>query len=142
MKNKLLRGYSLLEVMLSVAIFAIMGSVLFGDTPSIGKSIAFNTEANLITDIVRDVQIKGSSGYVGTSTNSNSEYSGLGLVFFVGKSDSNRINVFADKIINNNSERGAYKGNGYYDDSNNNSYDLILANSVENGRVKTDKNSQ
>ena len=137
MKNKLLRGYSLLEVMLSVAIFAIMGSVLFGDTPSIGKSIAFNTEANLITDIVRDVQIKGSSGYVGTSTtDGNGEYSGLGLVFFVGKSDSNHINVFADKNTSAVNDKGTYKGNGYYDDE-----DLILGKQYINGSVITDKNS-
>ncbi|MDI9355091.1 MAG: prepilin-type N-terminal cleavage/methylation domain-containing protein [Cyanobium sp. MAG06] len=111
-RNKYSRGYTLIEVMISVAIFGIIGAVLFGDTPSIGKAVAFNTEANLITDIVRDIQIKGSSGYVGTNDNvaSSTKYTGLGLTFSTAE---NKITVFADNkdAIN---ERGVYEGNKYF----------------------------
>ncbi|MCX8513720.1 MAG: type II secretion system protein, partial [Candidatus Pacebacteria bacterium] len=93
-----LKGYTLIEVMVAIAIYAIMAVVIFSSGPNLGRAISFNNEANLIADTIRDLQIKGSSAFTGrlqsntTATTTNSATStnvvGIGMSFFATTSTS------------------------------------------------------
>ena len=127
-----LRGYTLVEVMVSIAIYAIMAVVIFSSGPNLGRAISFNNEANLIADTIRDLQIKGSTAFTGqlqSNTNASTTNSatttnivGIGMSFFATTSTSkvssnsvNNVKLFYIAATATLSQYGAYTTKQPYD---------------------------
>ena len=134
-----LRGYTLVEVMVSIAIYAIMAVVIFSSGPNLGRAISFNNEANLIADTIRDLQIKGSTAFTGqlqsntnaSTTNSatNTNIVGIGMSFFATTSTSkvssnsvNNVKLFYIAATATLSQYGAYTTKQPYDPALSSSY--------------------
>ena len=134
-----LRGYTLVEVMVSIAIYAIMAVVIFSSGPNLGRAISFNNEANLIADTIRDLQIKGSTAFTGqlqsntnaSTTNSatNTNIVGIGMSFFATTSTSkvssnsvNNVKLFYIAATTTLNQYGAYTTKQPYDPALSSSY--------------------
>jgi prepilin-type N-terminal cleavage/methylation domain-containing protein len=66
-KKVKLPGYTLLEMMTVIGIFAIMGAFMFTGMPDIAKYIRFQKDGLLVADTVRDLQVRGGSAYSTTT---------------------------------------------------------------------------
>lgn len=105
-KNKVL-GFSLIEVVVTVAIFAIMMGIAFTNYPKLTQAVAFDTASQNILDVIKSAQITGSAR--------GGDYRGDGAYFklsdpfsfilfsdFAYITDATTGNKKSDKIYSNN----------------------------------------
>jgi prepilin-type N-terminal cleavage/methylation domain-containing protein len=59
--GKKISGFSLLEVIVTMAILAVMTSILFYNYPRLSQAVAFDAASQNILDVIRSAQITGSS---------------------------------------------------------------------------------
>jgi prepilin-type N-terminal cleavage/methylation domain-containing protein len=84
------RGFSLLEVIVTMVIFGIMMSISFSNYPRLTAATAFNNAAQEIVSITKSAQITGSSR--------GGSYGGDGVYFAIG--DKTNFIEFSDIIPN------------------------------------------
>lgn len=110
-KNKkspsLISGFSLIEVVVTMAIFAIMMGIAFTNYPRLSQAVAFNTASENLLEVLKSAQITGSAR--------GGDYRGDGVYFklsdpfdylqfldYAVTVDSLTANKKSDKIYTNN----------------------------------------
>lgn len=95
-----LKGYTLLEFVVVMGIFLIMGVVLMNGAPNMNKYVGFSKDTLLLTDTLRDIQVKGVSSYSAVfSTSAFDQDKIIGYGLYIDISDINKNNIlttFAD----------------------------------------------
>lgn len=104
------KGFTLIELMISIAIMAIMTTVLFANYPDSMVRIGLSNTNHKIALLVREAQVRGSA--VDSRSNLNT-VSGYGV--YVNMVDTTNLVLFTDFANNSTSTIGIALGNGLYD---------------------------
>ena len=102
-----LKGFTLIELIISMAIMSLMTVVMFADYPESSMRVNLANLTSKISLLIREAQIRGSSVDSGVSGN----ISGYGLYFNLA--NPNKVIMFNDLAIP--SSGGISVGNGLYD---------------------------
>lgn len=118
--QRVIKGYTLIEMVVVIAIFVIMGTVMFTGMPSLGKYTRFQKDMILFTDTVRDLQIKGGSVYVKNIDNNNlgdvDDIKGFGMYLDLSVINGNKqITIFKDLESGDVNKYGVRESNAKYD---------------------------
>lgn len=108
MKGNIYKGFSLVELVVSVGIMATMSTILLWNYPDSNVRIKMVNLTQTVALLVREVQIRGSA-----IDSKNGEYAGYGLYFSVlSPASSTEIILFGDKTIPDNFVNGILVGDG------------------------------
>lgn len=90
-------GYTLIELIVVIAIISILGGVMMSSTPNLNKYVSFSKDTILLVDTIRDMQIRGGSLY---TKNINplemDNIKGFGLYFDMTLGNQKEFTIFKD----------------------------------------------
>ena len=122
-----IRGFSLVEVMVTIGIFSILATITYTSYPSANNIIAFSMSSQEFIARIRNAQIYGAS--------SGGNYKGSGI--FLQTDSSNIVNKNVIEYLDATTTMtalGVYDSNKYYDDQLSSDPDKIAVNKViDNG---------
>jgi prepilin-type N-terminal cleavage/methylation domain-containing protein len=105
MKGNPYKAFTLVELMMSVAIMGFMSAILLWNYPDSNVKIKMVNFTQTTALLVREAQIRGSS-----ITSQGGDYAGFGVYFSLAT--SSEITLFADEIIPGNYKNGILVGDG------------------------------
>jgi prepilin-type N-terminal cleavage/methylation domain-containing protein len=94
-KQPKIRGFSLIEMVVTLAVFGLLMSISFSAYPKMSQTIGFNSSVSDIGYIIKETQISGSS----RGDFSNDGYSGEGVYFTTEGDQSFYVKTFLDKSV-------------------------------------------
>ena len=106
------KGFTLVEVVVTVAIFSIIATITYTSYPNANNILSYNITVQEVVSRVKDAQIYGSSA--GVDSVSGEDYKGAGLFFETDTVNSKYITEFLD-LATFISISGVKESNKYYD---------------------------
>ncbi len=107
------KGFTLVEVVVTVAIFSIIATITYTSYPNANNILSYNITVQEVVSRVKDAQIYGSSA--GVDSVSGEDYKGAGLFFETDIVNSKYITEFLD-LSTKISDLAVKDSNKYYDD--------------------------
>ena len=107
------KGFTLVEVVVTVAIFSIIATITYTSYPNANNILSYNITVQEVVSRVKDAQIYGSSA--GVDSVSGEDYKGAGLFFETDTVNSKYITEFLD-LATKISDLAVKDSNKYYDD--------------------------
>jgi prepilin-type N-terminal cleavage/methylation domain-containing protein len=96
-KRLIIKGYTLMELVVVIAIISILGAVTMGSAPELNKYIGFSKDSILLIDTIRDMQVKGGSTYTKNINPLESDMiKGFGLYFDMTSGSQKEFTIFKD----------------------------------------------
>jgi prepilin-type N-terminal cleavage/methylation domain-containing protein len=121
--NKNLHGFTLIEVIVTLAILAILMGITYSSYPRLSSVIAFNASVQEFVATFKAAQLYGSS--------SGGDSRGSGI--YIDTSNPEFIREFNDNVIPNNySDTGVLLSNKYYDNNVGNDTELTKLTQIKN----------
>jgi type II secretory pathway pseudopilin PulG len=115
MKGNTYKAFSLVELMVSIAIMGTMSIILLWNYPDSNIRIKLINFTQTVALLIREVQIRGSA-----IESHNGEFSGYGLHFSIASvASSSEVVLFADRVIADNYVNGILVGDGLMSTSTN-----------------------
>lgn len=107
MKGNPYKAFTLVELMMSIAIMGIMSAILLFNYPDSNVKIKMVNFTQTIALLLREAQIKGSAVSSGAG-----QYAGYGVYF--NRASSSQVVLFADETIPGNYKNGILIGDGLF----------------------------
>lgn len=115
MKGNIYKGFSLIELMMSIAIMGMMSMILLWNYPDSNVRIKMVNLTQTVALLIREVQIRGSA-----IDSKNGEFAGYGLHLSIAtEASSTEVILFGDKTITDNYVNGILVGDGLMSTSTN-----------------------
>ncbi len=105
-RNLRLRGFSLVELMITVAIFAVLGVFIYSSYPRLNNILGFNLSVQDVTSRLKMAQIRGAS--------MGGDYRGYGVYFSSDVSSNYLTTSFFDKENESMNSLGIQETNRYF----------------------------
>ncbi|MDQ5957251.1 MAG: hypothetical protein QG614_226 [Patescibacteria group bacterium] len=126
-KNKTIKGMSLMESIVTIAIIALLSTIMYSSYPQASSILGFNLTSQEIISIIKNTQMYGSS--------QGGNYKGRGIFVQTETGFNNTITEFLDIVTDQSNNMGVKVSNKYYDEDR----DAILAKNIIKNSITINK---